>query len=67
MSNKVRDAQASAVDRSPRGTRPIPRRGQIKSRMAANAFNSIVSVLSRAAAAGPNHRHSHRKTYLREA
>ncbi|PPD80884.1 hypothetical protein GOBAR_DD22180 [Gossypium barbadense] len=66
MSNKVRDVQASAVDRSRRGTRPIPKRGQIKSRMAANAFNSIVFVLSKAAGS-PNRRHSHRNTYLKEA
>ncbi|XVF13078.1 hypothetical protein REPUB_Repub08aG0176900 [Reevesia pubescens] len=77
MDNKVRDVQASAVGRSPRGTRPIPKRGQIKSRIAANAFHSIVSVLlSRPvrwtggvtlSKASPNRHHSQRKTYLREA
>ncbi|XVE64795.1 hypothetical protein DITRI_Ditri07aG0130500 [Diplodiscus trichospermus] len=64
MNNKGREVQASAVGRSPRGTRPIPKRGQIKSRIAANAFHSIVSVLSKAS---PNRHHSPRKTYLREA
>ncbi|WRX17972.1 hypothetical protein QQP08_010459 [Theobroma cacao] len=64
MNNKVRDVPVSAVRRSPRGTRPIPKRGQIKSRIAANAYHSIVSVLSKAT---PQRHDSHRKTYLREA
>lgn len=65
MENKVKYVEGGAVGRrSPRGTRPIPKRGQIKSRIAATAFHSIVSVLSKAS---PNHHHFHWKTYLREA
>ncbi|KAE9606555.1 hypothetical protein Lalb_Chr09g0320861 [Lupinus albus] len=30
-----------------RSNRPLPKRGQIKSKIAANAFNSIVYVISR--------------------
>ncbi|KAL4603776.1 hypothetical protein ACB092_10G147900 [Castanea dentata] len=35
-------------DITTRGRRPLPKRGSIKSRISANAFHSIVSVLSRA-------------------
>ncbi|KAG5593265.1 hypothetical protein H5410_043779 [Solanum commersonii] len=38
----------------PLGTKPLPRRGQIKLRIAANAFHSIISVLSKAS----SHHHS---------
>jgi hypothetical protein len=31
-----------------RGKRPLPKRGQIKSKIASNAFHSIVSVILRA-------------------
>ncbi|GKU95219.1 hypothetical protein SLEP1_g8606 [Rubroshorea leprosula] len=63
MSNKARGVPANAVARGPRGTRLIPKRGQIKSRIAVNAFHSIVSVLARAS----SHRyHSHRRSYLME-
>ncbi|KAK8504949.1 hypothetical protein V6N11_035519 [Hibiscus sabdariffa] len=58
--NKERDVRVSAVGRSSRGARPIPKRGQIKSRIAANAFNSIVSVLSKAS---PNRGHSRRRIF----
>ncbi|KAG8659133.1 hypothetical protein MANES_02G018450v8 [Manihot esculenta] len=63
MNNKVSDTPAAPFRKNVRGTRPLPRRGQIKSKIAANAFHSIVSVLSRASA---HRHHSHRKPYLRE-
>ncbi|KAI8569658.1 hypothetical protein RHMOL_Rhmol02G0294200 [Rhododendron molle] len=49
----INGAAASAAGESFRSRRPLPKRGQIKSRMAANAFHSIVTVLSRA------HSHHH--------
>lgn len=64
MNNKVRDIPAGAVvSRSFKSRKPLPKRGQIKSRIAANAFKSIVSVLSKASS---KRRYPRRKTYLRE-
>ena len=63
MSNKVSDVPATIITKSMRGKRPLPKRGQIKSRIAANAFHSIVSVFSRASS---DHQHSCRKTYTRK-
>ena len=48
MNNKVGDVSDAAMTKSFRGRRPLPKRGQIKSRIAASAIHSIVSVLSRA-------------------
>ncbi|KAL5814218.1 hypothetical protein ACOSQ3_025008 [Xanthoceras sorbifolium] len=64
MNNKVRDIPSETVSKSLfRSRKPIPRRGQIKSRIAANAFHSIVSAISRASS---NRKHPRRLTYLRE-
>lgn len=46
MSNRA--STISVGEGSLRGRRTLPKRGQIKSRIAANAFLSIVSMLSRA-------------------
>ncbi|KAJ8633555.1 hypothetical protein MRB53_026891 [Persea americana] len=46
MSNRASTISIGAG--SLRGRRPLPKRGQIKSRIAANAIKSIVSMLSRA-------------------
>ncbi|KAL7191179.1 hypothetical protein ACSBR2_023281 [Camellia fascicularis] len=63
MNNKIGGVAAAAIGETFRSGRPLPKRGQIKSRMAACAFCSIVSVLSRA----PSHgQHSSGKNYLRE-
>ncbi|KAJ6946217.1 hypothetical protein NC651_001085 [Populus alba x Populus x berolinensis] len=62
--NKVRDVAGAALDKISRGTRPLPKRGQIKSRIAANAFHSIVSVLSKASS---HQHHSKRKSNPRKA
>ncbi|CAK7335593.1 unnamed protein product [Dovyalis caffra] len=62
--NKVRDVPAAAIGKISRGTGKLPKRGQIKSRIAANAFHSIVSVLYKASS---NQHHSQRKSYLRKA
>ncbi|CAL0331996.1 unnamed protein product [Lupinus luteus] len=50
MSNKSGNVPAAEVGNRNRfrGKRPLPKRGQIKSKIAANAFNSIVYVISRA-------------------
>ena len=49
MNNKVGDDSEGAMRKRFRCERwPIPKRGQIKSRIAASAIHSIVSVLSRA-------------------
>ncbi|KAM3263284.1 hypothetical protein P3L10_000278 [Capsicum annuum] len=53
--NIARASIASTVER------PIPRRGQIKSRIAANAIHSIISILSKASSHHHHHRHSIRK------
>ena len=37
-----------------RSQKPLPKRGQIKSKIAANAFHSIISVISRASSSGLN-------------
>jgi len=37
-----------------RSQKPLPKRGQIKSKIAANAFHSIISVISRASSSGFN-------------
>ncbi|KAI7988301.1 hypothetical protein LOK49_LG13G01116 [Camellia lanceoleosa] len=60
MNNKIGGVAAAAISES---FRPLPKRGQIKSRMAAYAFCSIVSVLSRASSHG---QHSSGKSYLGE-
>ncbi|KAL6956962.1 hypothetical protein U1Q18_050887, partial [Sarracenia purpurea var. burkii] len=59
----VSDVAAVAIGESFRSRRPLPKRGQIKSRMAAYAFYSIVSVLSKASL---HHQQSSGKNYLRE-
>nr|GLL27660.1 hypothetical protein DCAR_000630 [Ipomoea trifida]GMC98178.1 hypothetical protein DCAR_000630 [Ipomoea batatas] len=46
MNHKISKASAAAL-KSLGDARPIPKRGQIKSRIAANAFHSIVYILSR--------------------
>lgn len=48
MSNSVSNVPATAIPKSLGGKKPLPKRGQIKSRIAAHAFHSIVSVLSKA-------------------
>ena len=63
MSNKISDVPATMITKSLRDRRPLPKRGQIKSRIAANAFHSIVSVFSRAFS---DHQHSSRKIYMRK-
>ncbi|KAK3227837.1 hypothetical protein Dsin_007699 [Dipteronia sinensis] len=55
MNNKIRDIPAGTVSKSLRSRRPLPKRGQIKSRIAANAFQSIVSVISRASSKQRKH------------
>ncbi|KAG2681071.1 hypothetical protein I3760_11G127900 [Carya illinoinensis] len=59
MRNKVSDVPATAITKSLRGSRPLPKRGQIKSKIAAYAFHSIVSVLSRGSS---DRQHSCRKS-----
>ncbi|KAE8694613.1 hypothetical protein F3Y22_tig00110777pilonHSYRG00104 [Hibiscus syriacus] len=56
MDSKEKGVETSAIGRSSSGTRPIPKRGQIKSRIAATAFHSVISMLSKAS---PNHHHFH--------
>lgn len=65
MNSKVIDTPAAgAISKSLRSARPLPKRGQIKCRIAVNAFQSIVSVISKAS---PNREHhALRKTYLME-
>lgn len=53
MNHKIARVSKTAIEGF-RGTKPLPRRGQIKSRIAANAFHSIISVLSKAS----SHHHS---------
>ncbi|OWM72074.1 hypothetical protein CDL15_Pgr017957 [Punica granatum] len=55
MNGKVGDVRAAAMEKNFKGGRPLPKRGQIKSRIAANAFHSIVSAISRASSSP--HRH----------
>ncbi|GFZ06701.1 hypothetical protein Acr_18g0008710 [Actinidia rufa] len=58
------DVAAAAIGESIRSRRPLPRRGQIKSRIATNAFYSIVSVVSKASS---HRQHSSSKRYVRDA
>ena len=51
----ISDIAAAAIDESFRSRRPMPKRGQIMLRMAANACYSIVSSVSRASS---HHQHS---------
>ncbi|GMI95538.1 hypothetical protein HRI_003223100 [Hibiscus trionum] len=44
MDNKVKGVETIGVG----SRRPIPKRGQIKSRIAATAFHSLISMLSKA-------------------
>lgn len=61
MNNKVRDTPAAAAgSRSFKSRKPLPKRGQIKSKIAANAFKSIVSVLSKASS---HRQYPQRKTF----
>ncbi|WOG85812.1 hypothetical protein DCAR_0105005 [Daucus carota subsp. sativus] len=53
MESKMRKAASAKSSASSRG--PLPRRGQIKSIIAASALHSICSVLSRASS---DHYHS---------
>ncbi|KAJ4712025.1 coiled-coil domain-containing protein 94-like [Melia azedarach] len=64
MNTKVRDIPAGAIGKSFRSSRPLPKRGQVKSRIAANAFQSIVSVISKASL--NRQQLAHGQTYLRE-
>nr|DAD47260.1 TPA_asm: hypothetical protein HUJ06_017197 [Nelumbo nucifera] len=53
MRNKVADVPAAAFGNGGfKGRRLLPKRGQIKSRIASSAFYSIVSVFSRATSQG---------------
>ncbi|XXG76538.1 hypothetical protein AAC387_Pa08g0868 [Persea americana] len=63
MSNKVGDYRAAAYDdRSFQGRRPLPKRGQIKSQIAANALHSVICVFSRVTS---QQTPSNRKGYLK--
>ena len=59
----ISDIAAAAIDESFRSRRPMPKRGQIKSRMAANAFYSIVSVVTKASS---HRQYSSGKSYVKE-
>lgn len=48
MRSKMSNAPGATIAESFRSRGPLPKRGQIKLRIAANAFHSIISVLSRA-------------------
>ncbi|KAK7366736.1 hypothetical protein VNO80_08733 [Phaseolus coccineus] len=56
MNNRMgRVAAAEFANRNRlRSQKPLPKRGQIKSKIAANAFHSIISVISRASSSGFN-------------
>ncbi|KAF7828238.1 hypothetical protein G2W53_019402 [Senna tora] len=54
MNNRV--GEIIPVGKRLRVGKPLPKRGQIKSKIAANALHSIVSVLSRASS--PRHHQS---------
>ncbi|KAK7406117.1 hypothetical protein VNO78_07734 [Psophocarpus tetragonolobus] len=59
---KGRVAAAEFANRNRlRSQNPLPKRGQIKTKIAANAFNSIIAVISRASSSGLN---SPRKKYF---
>ncbi|KAK4748636.1 hypothetical protein SAY87_015222 [Trapa incisa] len=68
MNSKVGDAaRTGAMAKSFKTGRPLPKRGQIKSRIAANAFHSIVSAISRASSSSSRHRHpSSRRAFSRD-
>ncbi|KAK4802001.1 hypothetical protein SAY86_000204 [Trapa natans] len=60
-------ARTGAMAKSFKTGRPLPKRGQIKSRIAANAFHSIVSAISRASSSSSRHRHpSSRRAFSRD-
>lgn len=63
MNNKVSNIPQVTTSSNFRGRRPLPKRGQIKLRIAEKAFKSFVSVLSMASS--PRHR-SCQISYLRE-
>jgi hypothetical protein len=63
MSNRASNVPATAITKSLGGKKPFPKRGQIKSRIAAHAFHSIVSLLSKASS---DRQHSSRETNRRE-
>ncbi|KAJ1416130.1 hypothetical protein SESBI_17652 [Sesbania bispinosa] len=53
MNKRVGQVHAEVVDNCRfRGKKPLPKRGQIKSKIAGNAFHSIMSVISRASSSG---------------
>ncbi|KAK7318192.1 hypothetical protein RJT34_02891 [Clitoria ternatea] len=52
--SQVEDAKVANRYNS-RGTKSLPRRGQIKSKIVANAFRSIASVIHRASSAAAMH------------
>ncbi|PKI46202.1 hypothetical protein CRG98_033407 [Punica granatum] len=62
MNGKVGDVRAAAMEKNFKGGRPLPKRGQIKSRIAANAFHSIVSAISRASSSPHRHPSSREKS-----
>ncbi|KAK3020221.1 hypothetical protein RJ639_046853 [Escallonia herrerae] len=63
MNSKISDVHEAATGESYRSRRPLPKRGQIKSRIAANAVHSLVSVISRAS---PQRHRSSGEAYSRE-
>ena len=48
MRNKVNDGEAdtTALKKNEAARRPLPKRGQIKSKIASKAYKAIVSVMS---------------------
>ncbi|KAH7840751.1 hypothetical protein Vadar_021099 [Vaccinium darrowii] len=48
MNKKISGVGAAGIGESLRSRRPLPKRGQIKSRIAANVCHSIVSAFLRA-------------------
>lgn len=63
MKNTISDVPEADISEGYRSRRPLPKRGQIKSKIAANAVHSIVSALSRASS---RHHRSTIKPYSRE-
>lgn len=55
MNGKVSSARTAAMGKNIKGERPLPKRGQIKTRIAVNAFHSIVSVISQASSSHRQH------------
>ncbi|RYR10494.1 hypothetical protein Ahy_B05g078925 [Arachis hypogaea] len=64
MNNRVRVVRVAPAYGGNKlgGKKPLPKRGQIKSKIAANAFHSIISVISRAGASSSSAINSRRKS-----